>query len=47
MQRILLTAILSVTAVALAVIALDYTGLVKMACSQDGCEVVIQQGDGF
>ena len=46
MQRILLFAILSATAVAMAAITLDYTGSVKMACSQDGCEVMIQQRKG-
>ncbi|ESA37311.1 hypothetical protein N836_03490 [Leptolyngbya sp. Heron Island J] len=44
MQRIFLIAILSVTTVAITAISLDYTGIVKMACSQEGCEVIIHQG---
>ena len=44
MQRVLLASIIAFTAIALTAIVLDYTGLVKVACSQSGCEFLIQQG---
>ena len=44
MQRVLLAFIAAFTAIALTAIFLDYTGLIKGACSQNGCEFLIQQG---